>query len=304
VVRTPEPIAGVVNANELVDRLSDNTLRLCDCRFSLVNEHAGRESYQANHIPGATYVDLGRDLAGPITTASGRHPLPAAARWLQTLGKLGITRYSQVVAYDEGSGAMAARLWWMLKWSGVNSVALLNGGMAEWERRALPTERGNNRYPAADFVGKVCSGMQAEAKVILENIDRRKLLVIDAREPPRFRGDTEPLDIKAGHIPHAVNRPFLENLSRGLFKPKATLAEEFGKLLGGLDATRVIHSCGSGVTACHNLFAMDYCGLAGSRLYPGSWSEWITDSKRPVATGDGVVAKSARGVKTKAASGR
>ncbi len=303
-VRTPEPIAGVVSANKLLDRLSDNTLRLCDCRFSLVNEHAGRESYQASHIPGATYVDLGRDLAGPITTTSGRHPLPAAAHWLQTLGQLGITRYSQVVAYDEGSGAMAARLWWMLKWSGVASVALLDGGMAEWQRRALPTERGSNRYPAANFVGKVRSGLQAQAKVILENIDRRKLLVIDAREPPRFRGDTEPLDIKAGHIPHAVNRPFLENLSRGLFKPAAALAEEFVKLLGDLDATRVIHSCGSGVTACHNLFAMDYCGLAGSRLYPGSWSEWITDSERPVATGDGVVAQSARVVKSKAASGR
>ncbi len=164
-----------MSANKLLDRLSDNTLRLCDCRFSLVNEHAGRESYQASHIPGATYVDLGRDLAGPITTTSGRHPLPAAAHWLQTLGQLGITRYSQVVAYDEGSGAMAARLWWMLKWSGVASVALLDGGMAEWQRRALPTERGSNRYPAANFVGKVRSGMQAQAKVILESIDRQQL---------------------------------------------------------------------------------------------------------------------------------
>lgn len=276
----------LVDSEELARHLGDPTWVVFDCRFKLADVHAGRRAYEAEHIPGARYADLDIDLSGPKTPVSGRHPLPDADLLAKKLGQWGIDASKQVVAYDEGNGALAARFWWLLRWLGHRCVAVLDGGYAAWRQEGRATE---TRVPVpapAHFEPRVEDTLwvcTTEVETMLEKSNR---LLIDARSSARFRGKQETLDSVAGHIPGAVNRPFEANLdSTGRFLPAARLHEEFTGLVAGRPANAVIHSCGSGVTACHNLLAMEIAGLSGSRLYPGSWSEWIRDPRRPIARG-------------------
>jgi thiosulfate/3-mercaptopyruvate sulfurtransferase len=237
------------------------------------------------HIPGARFMHMDRDLSGAKTGRNGRHPLPDAAALAAMLGAAGIDAAKQVVAYDQNRGMWASRLWWLLRWLGHDAVAVLDGGLDKWNAEGRPLTSELPTPAAATFAART-PGPAASASEILDHLADASILVLDARAPERYRGDLEPLDAVAGHIPGARNRPYNENLTpQGIFKPAPLLRAEFAALLGPASPAAVVHQCGSGVTACHNVLAMAVAGLAGSRLYPGSWSEWIADPARPVARG-------------------
>lgn len=281
----------LVSTAQLADQLANPDWVVFDCRFTLTDPGAGRTAYHANHIVGARYADLNEDLSGPVTAQSGRHPLPDPGLLCTKLEAWGVGRQTQVVVYDDSYGSMAVRLWWLLRWLGHENVALLDGGLPKWmrEKRAMSTELPHLRVQS--FPCAVNTGVSVDAAAV----DRYRLStehrLIDARPEQRFTGEREPLDAVAGHIPGAVNWEFEENLDMdGTFLPAEELRENYSRLMEGVTPKNVIHTCGSGVTACHNLLAMEIAGLTGSRLYPGSWSEWITDPTRPVATGNAVTA--------------
>jgi thiosulfate/3-mercaptopyruvate sulfurtransferase len=277
--------ATLIGAHELAQHLDDQDWVIVDCRHDLVNRDFGREAYARGHLPGARFLHLDEDLSGPMTGRNGRHPLPDPVRLAQRLGEVGIGNHTQVVAYDDASGMFAARLWWLMRWMGHRRVAVLDGGLVGWCEAAqaltqyLPPDRPQTFVPAlqASFV---------DAAYVLDHLAKPEMMLVDARSPDRYRGENETLDPVGGHIPGAINRFFRDNLgAHGRFKQASVLREEFGALLKGHDARRVVHQCGSGVTACHNLLAMESAGLTGSRLYAGSWSEWCADESRPIATG-------------------
>ena len=260
--------------------------RILDASFELGDVAAGERAYAAGHVPGSLYVHLDRDLCAVKTGGNGRHPLPARAAFARTAGTLGVAPATQVVALDRNGGMYAARLWWMLRWLGHAEVAVLDGGFKAWvaaggEASTAAAERVPDAPSYPDRPALVASVDVAE-------LGRRlgRAMVLDARSAERFRGESEPIDPVAGHIPGAFNRFHAANLlPGGLFKPAGALRHEFDAALGGRQPAQVIHSCGSGVTACHNLLAMEHAGLAGSLLYPGSWSEWSADPGRPIARG-------------------
>jgi thiosulfate/3-mercaptopyruvate sulfurtransferase len=272
----------LITANQLEEIInSGENVLICDCRFDLVDPHAGKKAYEEGHIPGAVYVDLDQDLSGPTTGKNGRHPLPTPEAWAQTKSRLGIDSKTLVVAYDGHGSVYASRLWWMLKATGHANVQVLDGGLDTWNgpigtmpRQAIPT---NAPVPTMPYVGLVL------VESLVENLQSKKNLVIDARANDRFHGQNETLDPVGGHIPDALNYCFRENLSGKSFKTPEQLYKDFHDLLGSTKPSEVIHQCGSGVTACHNLLAMEIAGLKGSRLYAGSWSEWCSDPSRPVA---------------------
>lgn len=263
---------------------SERPLRIVDTRVDLADRDAGERRFFEGHIPGATRADLERDLSGPHYPGAGRHPWPSDDAFAQTLGRLGITREHQVVVYDDANGALAAaRLWFMLKAFGHAAVAVLDGGWTAWVEAGGLVDTGPSSVPSASsYDGSFDRTRLLETADVEAALPRGETLV-DARAPERYRGDVEPLDRKAGHIPDAINRPFASNLEHGRFKSATRLREEFASMLG--DATSPIVSCGSGVTACHHLLAMEHAGLSGGRLYVGSWSGWIEDDARPVAVG-------------------
>ena len=277
----------LVSAAELLAHLKQATppLVVLDAGFDLADPAAGERAHAAAHLPGSLYVHLDRDLSGPKTGANGRHPLPERRVFAATAGRLGIAPATQVIALDRQGGVYAARLWWMLRWLGHEVVAVLDGGLRAWQAAGGATSSAAAApRPAPPYPERPA----LVAAVDLDQVARRppEVAVLDARAGERFRGEVEPLDRVAGHIPGALNRPYAGNLGPdGRFKPAAVLAEEFRAVLGQRGAAEVIHSCGSGVTACHNLLAMEHAGLAGSRLYPGSWSEWSADPARPIARG-------------------
>ena len=254
---------------------------LIDVGFDLTDPSAGQRAYAAAHLPGAHYLHLDRDLSATKTGTNGRHPLPDRAGFAAKLTALGLSTDTQVVTYDAQGGMYAARLWWMLRWIGHSAAAVLDGGQAAWSGALtadLPITRSGN------FKLGEPRAAQVDAPGLRQMLGQ--VVLIDARAPERFRGEIEPLDKQAGHIPGASNRLFKMNLAAdGHFKPADQLRAEFSALLGAHRPGAVVHSCGSGVTACHNLLAMEHAGLAGSVLYPGSWSEWSSDSLRPVAKG-------------------
>jgi len=256
---------------------------LLDCSFDLADIGAGERAFAAAHVPGAVYAHLDRDLAGAKTGHNGRHPLPELRAFARRVGEWGIAPGVQVVTYDAQGGPYAARAWWLLRWLGHTDVAVLDGGLAAW--RAVGGDLASTSTPAAaaaDYPASAAAMPTVSADTLLAEPGHWH--VIDARAGERFRGEVEPLDRVAGHIPGAINRVFKNNLQAdGRFKPAAQLRAEFDAL--GLPADTVVHQCGSGVTACHNLLAMTHAGLDGSRLYPGSWSEWSSDPSRPVARG-------------------
>ncbi|MCA1925102.1 MAG: sulfurtransferase [Thiobacillus sp.] len=258
-----------------------------DCRFSLADTDYGRRVYLDGHIPGARYAHLDDDLSSPKSAATGRHPLPELTAFCARLGAWGITPDTQVVVYDDSFGSMAVRLWWLLRGLGHRNVALLDGNLPKWMREKRPTETAipvvtPTVYPVPPIVDW---GVDAAAVEAIRLSPAHRL--IDARPEMRFTGETEKIDPVAGHIPGAVNWVYEENLDLdGTYLPAEELRENYTQLLAGVAPENVVHTCGSGVTACHNVLAMEIAGLSGSRLYPGSWSEWITDPARPVATGE------------------
>ncbi|MDR7094886.1 sulfurtransferase [Hydrogenophaga laconesensis] len=262
-------------------------LLVLDCSFELTDPGAGQRVYDAGHIPGARYVNLDRTLSAEKTGRNGRHPLPSREAFAAAMAAMGLDEGTQVVAYDNANGMYAARLWWMLRWVGHHPVAVLDGGMAAWTAagHALSTDA-----PATAVQGGFRLQPSLVSTVSYEevkaNIDLRQRQVLDARAPDRFRGENETLDPIGGHIPGARNRLFKDNLrADGRFKSAAQLRQEFDAITGGLPAEKLINQCGSGVTACHNLLAMEVAGLHGAALYPGSWSEWSAQPGAPIATG-------------------
>ena len=281
----------LITADQLRAALDARTpLVVIDTRFDLADVGSGEASWAQGHVPGSIYLHLERDLSGPKTgpdgRVHGRHPLPARAAFAATLGRCGITPATQVVALDAQGGPYAARLWWMLRWMGHAAGAVLDGGVAAWTAAggALTPDAPAIR-PAPPYPDRPSLAATISADALAAELGRMRLL--DARAGERFRGEVEPLDATAGHIPGALNRFYKDNLDAGTgrFKPAAQLRTEFEPLLGSQGADRAVHQCGSGVTACHNLLAMEHAGLAGSLLYPGSWSEWSADPARPVARG-------------------
>ena len=259
---------------------------LIDTGFDLADVAAGERAWREAHVPGSLYLHLDRDLSGPKTGGNGRHPLPAREAFAATLGRCGITPQTQVVVFDRQGGMYAARLWWMLRWMGHSAAAVLDGGVPAWVASGgtLVTET-SAASAAPPYPERPSLGATISADALATRLGRARL--IDARAGERFRGEVEPLDAAAGHIPGALNRFFKDNLdaASGCFKPAEQLRAEFAPLLGAAGASEVVHQCGSGVTSCHNLLAMEHAGLPGSVLYAGSWSEWSSDPTRPVAHG-------------------
>jgi thiosulfate/3-mercaptopyruvate sulfurtransferase len=282
------PFTTLISAAELAAHLPRPDWIILDCRHDLADPGAGRAGYLAGHIPGAQFAHLDTDLSdqrpAPNGEFRGRHPLPARAAFIETLRRWGINQDMQVVAYDAHGGMFAARLWWMLRWVGHEAVAVLDGGLPAWTAHGMALSTG----PVSKLRGTVNAKPSplsiVDADHILQNLSRPAHIVLDARSPDRFRGENETLDPAGGHIPGAKNRFFKDNLlADGRFKPADRLRAEFTALIATPETT--IAQCGSGVTACHNLLAMEIAGLPGAALYPGSWSEWCADPARPMATG-------------------
>lgn len=275
----------LISVEELSGHLADSDWCVIDCRHDLANPAFGRSAYNDGHIPGALFLHLDDDLSGPRNGTNGRHPLPAPHILAKRLGACGIDRHTQVIAYDDAGGMYAARLWALLRWLGHSRVAVLDGGYRAWCDAARPVTTEHRQPVPAVFDTHVQPLMVASGEV-MSGLGKPSALIVDARSPDRFRGENETLDPVGGHIPGALNRFFRDNLAPdGRFKSTTELRSAFLALLAGSEAEAVVHQCGSGVTACHNLLAMEHAGLPGSRLYPGSWSEWCADPTRPVATG-------------------
>jgi thiosulfate/3-mercaptopyruvate sulfurtransferase len=290
----------LIEADELAKSLGSaanatSEWAVLDCRFDLIRPQWGLGAYTAGHIPGALYAHLDHDLSGPISPGTGRHPLPAPERLAQTFGRWGIDDGVQVVAYDQGNGAYAARLWWLLRWAGHRNVAVLHGGFAAWQQLGLPVDaepaqRAPRTFTARMAASEVVSTAELEQLVKTGALARDESVLVDARAADRFAGENETIDPVAGHIPGARNHPFGRNVdAQGRFLAAEELRERWQSTLGAREDVptmeRVIAMCGSGVTACHNLLALEVAGLAGARLYAGSWSEWIRDPGRPVERG-------------------
>ncbi len=281
----------LVQAETLAMALNRTDLVVVDCRFTLLDQNAGEQAYLTSHLPGAIYAHLERDLSDMTpSSGDGRHPWPSVKQIADRLARWGIGPTSQVIVYDDGEGAIAARLWFLLRMIGHEKVAVLDGGWAYWTALGLPVSS-SPATSAALFRAQYDATKLAFDSVRLFDGDDVEAhlhtggVLVDARAAARFRGEVEPLDRVAGHVPGALNRPYTENLVAGRFKSPMQLAAEFRALLGENSATDVVAMCGSGVTACHNLLAMERAGFKGAGLYTGSWSGWISDVSRPIATG-------------------
>lgn len=278
----------LIDTGTLQENLDHLDWLVVDCRFSLADSEQGRRAYHASHIPNALYAHLDQDLSAPVIRGrTGRHPLPDMETIVHTFSQWGIDEYVQVVAYDDGAGMVAGRLWWLLRWLGHDGVAVLDGGWARWRQDGRSETQEIPQPAPRTFTPHVRAHMVTDAGAVRAAFDDPSVRMIDARAGERYRGEQEPIDPVAGHIPTALCAPCSENVGAdGRFLPPEALRARFQELLGNVAADRVISYCGSGVTACHNLLAMAHAGLGDGKLYPGSWSEWITDPSRPIATGD------------------
>lgn len=276
----------LVSSATLHQNLDNPDWVIVDCRFSLADSQAGGAAYRHGHIPNARYADLNKDLSSAVTSQTGRHPLPDFRLLAKKLGNWGIGNNSQVVVYDDMGGAMAGRLWWLLRCLGHEKVAVLDGGIKHWQKQGLALTTALPRINATVFRPYLNTESWLDAVQVENRLAQKSICLIDARTPERFRGEQEPIDPVAGHIPGALNRTLQLNLdSRGLFLSAEQLRDQFKKLIGTSASEQVVHNCGSGVTACHNILAMEHAGLTGSKLYAGSWSEWIRNKNRAVAKG-------------------
>jgi thiosulfate/3-mercaptopyruvate sulfurtransferase len=282
----------LIDVDALQELLGKPRLAVVDCRFDLMNPEAGRQAYLRAHIPGARYADLNRDLSAPVGPHTGRHPLPLPEAFAARLGTMGIGNDTQVVAYDEANGSIAARLWWMLRWLGHGAVAVLDGGFKAWTAHGGVLQSGEADPEAEKITSHFTPRIDADSVVSTAELERAlqgpKAVLVDARAQERYAGTVEPIDPVAGHIPGAVNHPFTANLGAdGRFLPATELKRRWQDRLPGSDLKNLVAMCGSGVTACHNLLSLEVAGLAGGKLYAGSWSEWIRDPRRPIARGLG-----------------
>ena len=273
----------LISTSALAMHLDDDHIAIVDCRFLLAEESWGEQAYVESHIPHAVYAHLDRDLSGPKSGTNGRHPLPHPDAAARTFAHLGITSGVQVVAYDQDTGMYASRLWWMLRWLGHDAVAVLDGGFAKWTAEGRDTRSGTETRAPQTFTAAPRDEMLATVDQVAALRADRDWQLVDARAPERFRGDVEPLDKVAGHIPGAANHCYQTNLDAdGSFRSPEDLRAQMRPALGDHSADHIVCYCGSGVTACHNLLALEHAGLTGAKLYAGSWSEWSSDPRRPV----------------------
>ncbi len=280
-------MSNLIQVAELAKQLGDPNLVIIDTRYALSDLDYGRHVYTEAHLPGAIYLDLATDLSDPLTEHGGRHPLPDPARLAQVLGRCGIGNQSEVVVYDDAGGMYAGRLWWLLRWLGHDAVRVLDGGYPAWKTAGQAITSEESLPIARHFVPRPRPDMLLSMEEVRSRLNRGGITLLDARAPERYRGETEPLDPQAGHIPGALNRPFADNLDPqkiGCFKSAEQLRHDLTPL--ELEcAQEVIVYCGSGVTACHNLLALEEAGYRGARLYAGSWSDWVSYAENPVETG-------------------
>lgn len=276
----------LISATTLKKNINNPKWIIIDCRFSLTNTDAGSYTYRHGHIPNARYAHLNNDLSSAITDLTGRHPLPNPTGLAKRLGSWGISNDNQVITYDDAGGAFAARLWWLLRSLGHDNIAVLNGGIQNWQKQGYALTTILPKIKSNVFRSYLNTSLWLNATQVQNYLAQKSICLIDARTPERYRGEQEPIDPIAGHIPGALNHPFQLNLdTNGLFLPANSLNNQFKQLIGSVAPEQVVHYCGSGVTACHNLLAMEYAGLCDSRLYAGSWSEWIRDKNRGIKTG-------------------
>ncbi|MBO1538201.1 sulfurtransferase [Pseudomonas sp. OA65] len=283
------PIAQLISPQALEQRRSQPGLVILDCRFALEDPDYGQRSYAEGHIAGASFADLERDLSGPVTKGvTGRHPLPEPEALIERLKAWGVDNDSEVVLYDDGPGAYAARAWWLLAWLGKrDGVYILDGGLKAWHAAGLPLSLDPPQNGRGTFSGASDASLLIDAQSLRHRLGEPAMTLLDARALPRFKGEVEPIDPVAGHIPGAQCAAFTNNLGAdGRFLPAEQLKQRFAEKLGERSPTELVAYCGSGVTACHNLFALCLAGYPLGRLYAGSWSEWINDPQRGVATGE------------------
>jgi thiosulfate/3-mercaptopyruvate sulfurtransferase len=274
----------LVSPEELAGHLDDPDWVVFDTRHDLGDVEKGRRAYAVGHVPGAYFMHLDEDLSSPKTGKNGRHPLPGLAGFTDRMNASGVRPRTQVVIYDDAGGSLAARLWWLLRWLGKDPVALLDGGFAAWQQEGRPISQEVPAPRKGNFAPRPHLGWTVDAPFLERFHDDAAVRLLDARSAERFAGTQEPIDPVAGHIPGAINRFWKDNLApEGRFKPVEMLRKEFDILLAGAAPSQSVNMCGSGVTACHNIFAMELAGLPGARLYPGSWSEWCAESTRPMA---------------------
>jgi len=281
-----QTFGGLIDVDELAGMLDRADLRIVDCRFSLAQPEQGREAYLAGHLPGAVYAHLDDDLSAPVSADSGRHPLPDADRFIDTLCEWGISNDTLVVVYDDGSGGIAARLWWLLRWLGHSAVAVLDGGFAAWQASGLPVSADAPEPEPGTFAGEPAAPMTISAAELEERLaSKAGYLLVDARDGDRFKGRHEPIDQLAGHVAGAVNLPFTAAITPdGRWRSLEALRSLWMELAAVMDDGDWAVMCGSGVTACHLALSAELAGLPLPRLYPGSWSEWIRDPARPVVS--------------------
>jgi thiosulfate/3-mercaptopyruvate sulfurtransferase len=276
----------LISTTVLARHIDDPAFAIVDCRSKLDEPDWGARVFAAGHIPGAVYADLASDLSGPKSGVNGRHPLPDPQALAQTFGRFGITSGVQVVAYDQENGMFASRLWWLLRWMGHGAVAVLDGGYRKWTEEERPIATGDARSAPRTFTGSPNPDMTVDVQALEARLRAGGPTLVDARAPERYRGDTEPIDKVGGHIPGAKNHFFQWNLdAQGLFHTPEELRAKISSSVGDTPADHIVCYCGSGVTACHNLLALEHAGLTGAKLYAGSWSEWSADPKRPVEKG-------------------
>ncbi len=275
----------IISAKDLNKNITNNNWFVFDCRFLLKDPDGGLKKFQNGHISGAQFADMDKDLASPMTETSGRHPLPDSEYLVAKLCEWGVNNNSQIICYDDMSGAFAARMWWLLKWLGHDDVAVLDGGIDKWIANNYALETEVKSYPISSFKGKPNNSMWVDVNFVQQEMAKNNIKLLDARSNERFTGADKKTDPVPGHVPGAVNFPFAKNLNKqGTFLSANELKQRFAAELADDQGKQVINMCGSGVTACHNLLAMSVAGFPITRLYVGSWSEWIKDSKRPVAT--------------------
>ncbi|MBU3672310.1 MAG: sulfurtransferase [Sinobacteraceae bacterium] len=276
----------LIDADTLATHLHDSRWVLLDCRFDLTDAAAGEKAYSTAHIEGARYAHLDRDLAAAPTATSGRHPLPDPADFARRAGAWGIDAATQIVAYDQGNSFYAARAWWLFRWLGHERVAVLDGGLAAWTQGNRPLTTATPRIEPRGFIARPDPRRVANVDEVLSHLGDPAVRLVDARSAERYAGGSESIDPISGHVPGAVSHHYGRNLdTAGLMRPIDALRSEWTGTLGGVQAEQMIAMCGSGVSACVNLLAMEHAGIRGARLYPGSWSEWIRDPGRPVARG-------------------
>ena len=276
----------IISSAQLADIAANDDVRIFDCRFSLKDPQGGKKNYQKGHIPGAQFADMDTQLSSGITQTSGRHPLPQEKIFLEQLRVWGISNSTQVVAYDDVSGAFAARLWWLLRWMGHQRAAVLDGGLQKWEALGFSLSQDTVQFPRGDFAGKANMLWVLDIDSVSMELAANNITLIDARAADRYTGKDQKTDPVPGHVPGAKNLPFGGNLNeQGLFTSPEAIKKRFDQVIRDQEIDQVVNMCGSGVTACHNLLAMEIAGFTPTKLFVGSWSQWIRDPSRPIATG-------------------